>query len=89
MEGVLSLLEGAGLGLRSYYEWRTRSGCYFSLFQRKAGWARLSERHPDAFAKALALKQKVEHEATQSQGRFYTSSQGESLSQLVARRTPS
>jgi 3'-phosphoadenosine 5'-phosphosulfate sulfotransferase (PAPS reductase)/FAD synthetase len=86
MEGVRGLLERAGLGLPSYYEWRTRSGCYFCFFQRKAEWARLSERHPDLFAKAVALEQKVGHEATQMQGRAYTWSQGESLPQLLARK---
>lgn len=34
MEGVRRILEHAGLGLLSYYEWRTRSGCYFCFSQR-------------------------------------------------------
>ena len=45
-EGVHRILEQAGLGLPSYYEWRTRSGCYFCFFQRKAEWVGLKERHP-------------------------------------------
>ena len=33
--GVLDILDGAGLGLPQYYEWRTRSGCTFCFFQQK------------------------------------------------------
>jgi len=32
--GVLEILEAAGLGLPSYYSWRTRSGCTFCFFQQ-------------------------------------------------------
>ena len=32
-EGVLRILDDAGIGLPSYYEWRTRSGCYFCFYQ--------------------------------------------------------
>ena len=31
--GVLEILDGAGLGLPTYYAWRTRSGCTFCFFQ--------------------------------------------------------
>ena len=34
-EGVMRILDEAGVGLPAYYEWRTRSGCYFCFFQRK------------------------------------------------------
>ncbi|MCY4166137.1 MAG: phosphoadenosine phosphosulfate reductase family protein, partial [Gammaproteobacteria bacterium] len=44
--GVLEILEGTGLGLPAYYEWRTRSGCTFCFFQQKIEWVRLRERHP-------------------------------------------
>ena len=30
--GVMEILVSAGLGLPKYYEWRTRSGCYFCFF---------------------------------------------------------
>jgi 3'-phosphoadenosine 5'-phosphosulfate sulfotransferase (PAPS reductase)/FAD synthetase len=86
MESVRRILDDAGLGLPSYYEWRTRSGCYFCFFQRKSEWVRLAERHPDLFEKAVALEQKVGHEATKMKGRAYTWSQGESLEELLARR---
>jgi 3'-phosphoadenosine 5'-phosphosulfate sulfotransferase (PAPS reductase)/FAD synthetase len=51
-EGVLQILKESGLGVPAYYEWRTRSGCYFCFFQRKYEWLGLKERHPDLFEKA-------------------------------------
>ena len=76
-EGVLELLYGAGLGLPTYYEWRTRSGCTFCFFQQKIEWVRLKERHPKAFEEAKAYeKTAVEH------GSPFTWSQGESLIEL-------
>jgi 3'-phosphoadenosine 5'-phosphosulfate sulfotransferase (PAPS reductase)/FAD synthetase len=85
-EGVLRILNDAGVGLPSYYEWRTRSGCYFCFFQRKAEWVGLAERHPDLFERAVAYEDKVSWEATAMQGRNYTWSGGESLRELIARR---
>lgn len=75
--GVLEILEGAGLGLPSYYQWRSRSGCTFCFFQQKIEWVRLRERHPDAFEEAKSYeKTAVEH------GSPFTWSQGESLEDL-------
>ena len=75
--GVLEILEGAGLGLPKYYEWRTRSGCTFCFFQQKIEWVRLKEKHPDYFEEAKAYeKDAVEH------GSPFTWSQGESLVEL-------
>ena len=75
--GVLELLEGAGLGLPKYYEWRTRSGCTFCFFQQKIEWVRLKEQHPEAFEEAKAYeKDAIEH------GSPFTWSQGESLEEL-------
>jgi 3'-phosphoadenosine 5'-phosphosulfate sulfotransferase (PAPS reductase)/FAD synthetase len=85
-DGVMKILADAGVGLPKYYEWRTRSGCYFCFFQRKAEWVGLAERHPDLFEKAVAYEDKVSWEATAMQGRPYTWSQGESLRELVERR---
>ena len=53
-DGVLKILADAGVGLPAYYDWRTRSGCYFCFYQRKAEWVGLAERHPDLFARAVA-----------------------------------
>lgn len=94
-DGVMKILENAGIGLPDYYEWRTRSGCYFCFYQRKAEWVGLSERHPDLFERAVAIENKmlpltdsdedVSFAATAMKGRTYTWSQGETLVQLRAR----
>ncbi|MCY3767593.1 MAG: phosphoadenosine phosphosulfate reductase family protein [Gemmatimonadetes bacterium] len=76
--GVLDILEGAGLGLPEYYEWRTRSGCTFCFFQQKIEWVRLMERHPEYFEEAKRYeKNAIEH------GSPFTWSQGESLNDLA------
>ena len=49
---VYKILEDSGLGLPKYYEWRSRSGCYFCFFQRSIEWVGLLERHPELFQKA-------------------------------------
>ena len=71
------LLEGTGLGLPQYYEWRTRSGCTFCFFQQKIEWVRLMERHPDFFEEAKGYeKNAIDH------GSPFTWSEGESLDEL-------
>ena len=72
--GVLEILEGTGIGLPAYYQWRTRSGCTFCFFQQKIEWVRLMERHPGYFEEA----KKYEKNALQH-GSPFTWSQGESL----------
>ena len=94
--GVIKILEDAGLNLPEYYEWRTRSGCYFCFFQRKAEWVGLADKHPDLFKRAVAIEQKVLKDAGVSgdadfgssamKGRQYTWSQGETLTELLGRR---
>jgi hypothetical protein len=94
--GVMRILADAGIGLPDYYEWRTRSGCYFCFFQRKAEWIGLSERHPDLWEKAVAIEQKIMKDAGADgdksfdefgmKGRQYTWSGGETLVQLLARK---
>lgn len=79
---VLEILDEAGVGLPSYYEWRTRSGCSFCFFQRKSEWIGLSERHPELYEEAIAYEEKQGYEATAMQGRAYTWSQGETLREL-------
>lgn len=85
-EDVLRILADAGVGLPAYYEWRTRSGCYFCFFQRKAEWVGLAERHPDLFAKAVAYEEKVGYESTAMRGRQYTWTGGETLRELLSRK---
>jgi 3'-phosphoadenosine 5'-phosphosulfate sulfotransferase (PAPS reductase)/FAD synthetase len=85
-DGVTRILDEAGIGLPDYYEWRTRSGCYFCFFQRKHEWVGLKDRHPELFDKAVAYEEKIRHQHTAMQGRHYTWSQGESLHELIDRR---
>ena len=95
-DGVLRILEEAGIGLPRYYEWRTRSGCYFCFYQRKAEWVGLSERHPELFERAVAIERKVLQDAGVSgdadfrdramRGRQYTWSGGETLVELRSRK---
>lgn len=49
---VFEILEDSGVGVPEYYEWRSRSGCYFCFFQRRSEWVGLREEHPDLFEKA-------------------------------------
>ncbi len=74
---VYRILEESGLGLPDYYKWRTRSGCYFCFYQRKAEWVGLMENHPDLFELAKGYE-KYNHET----GERFTWSQGESLVEL-------
>ena len=46
-EDVVRILEESGLGLPTYYAWRSRSGCYFCFFQQRVesvGLLRVSSR---------------------------------------------
>lgn len=93
---VLKLLDDAGIGLPDYYEWRTRSGCYFCFYQRKAEWVGLADRHPELFERAKQIERKVlgdagvdgdkSYDDFAMQDRTYTWSQGETLDELLARR---
>lgn len=95
-DGVLRILKDAGIGLPAYYEWRTRSGCYFCFYQRKAEWVGLADKHPDLWRRAVAIEQKVMKDAGADgdasfgkygmKGRQYTWSGGESLPDLIGRR---
>ena len=95
-DDVLRILQDAGIGLPDYYQWRTRSGCYFCFYQRKAEWVGLADRHPDLWDRAVAIEQKVMKDAGTDgdasfgkygmKGRQYTWSGGESLPALIARR---
>lgn len=74
---VMRILDNAGLGLPKYYEWRSRSGCYFCFFQQRNEWVGLKEQHPDLFEKAKEFEK-----FDPSTGRRYTWNQRESLNEL-------
>lgn len=77
---VKRILDDSGLGLPAYYEWRSRSGCFFCFFQRKSEWIGLHERHPQLFEEAKKYE-KFDPET----GAKFTWSQGESLDELLNR----
>lgn len=75
--GVLEILNGAGIGLPAYYDWRSRSGCTFCFFQQKIEWVRLKRHHPKEFEEAKRYeKTALEH------GSPFTWSDRESLEEL-------
>ena len=53
---IYRILEDCGLGLPSYYQWRSRSGCFFCFFQQRREWVDLLENHPGLFAQAEAYE---------------------------------
>src|SRR5256885_522461 len=75
---IIRLYDDRGFGYPKYYEWRTRSGCYFCFFQRRAEWVGLLENHPDLFEAAKEYE-KVNEES----GERYTWNQKESLDELA------
>lgn len=55
-DDVFQILEDS-IGVPEYYEWRSRSGCYFCFFQRQDEWLGLKEKHPALFEKAKQFEQ--------------------------------
>lgn len=78
-EDVVDILESSGIGLAGYYEWRSRSGCYFCFFQQKIEWIGLLKHHPDLFREAQRYE-----EFCQGQPRRYTWTGGESLAEIAS-----
>lgn len=70
---IQRILDDAGVGLPSYYEWRSRSGCYFCFFQRRVEWVGLRERHPELYELAKGYEKPEDG---------YTWSNAESLADL-------
>ena len=79
IDHVHRILDESGIGLPAYYDWRTRSGCYFCFFQRRSEWVGLMEKHPDLFE--LSKRYEKLNEAT---GDRFTWNQRESLEELSA-----
>lgn len=79
-DDIMDILESSGIGIPRYYQWRSRSGCYFCFFQRKIEWVGLAEHHPSLFKEA-----KKYEEFHKNHGRKHTWSQGEYLDELLAR----
>lgn len=75
---VERLLQESGLGMPSYYAWRSRSGCYFCFFQQRNEWIGLLEKHPDLYRQAIKYE-KVDPKT----GQRYTWVARESLEELA------
>lgn len=77
LDDVKRLLDESGLGLPTYYEWRSRSGCYFCFYQQIGEWQGLKERHPELFERAKAYE-RVDGDVA------YTWNEGRTLAELEA-----
>lgn len=79
-EDVFRILEDT-IGVPDYYNWRSRSGCYFCFFQRREEWLGLADNHPKLFEKAKRYE-KIDSQS----GRHFTWVQGMTLDELEQRR---
>lgn len=80
-EDILNILESSGLGIPSYYKWRSRSGCYFCFFQKQEEWVGLKQHHPDLFEKAKEYE-KIDVVS----GKKYTWNQKGNLDEILSRK---
>lgn len=79
-DDVMRILQDSGLGMPAYYEWRSRSGCYFCFFQQRREWIGLLERHPDLYWKAAEFEKYDE-----TTGKMFTWVENEALRELSKR----
>ncbi|MBL3529658.1 MAG: phosphoadenosine phosphosulfate reductase family protein [gamma proteobacterium endosymbiont of Lamellibrachia anaximandri] len=90
-DDVFRILEES-IGIPEYYQWRSRSGCFFCFFQRQDEWLGLKRRHPELFQKALEMEKNVGQrkfdwgasERIES-GNGYTWNQSGTLNEIVIR----
>jgi 3'-phosphoadenosine 5'-phosphosulfate sulfotransferase (PAPS reductase)/FAD synthetase len=75
---IVRILKSSKLGLPPYYDWRSRSGCYFCFYQQRREWVGLLENHPKLFE--LAKTYEKFDPVTKVQ---YTWVDGESLDDLA------
>ena len=54
---VEKILIEKGINYPSYYNYRSRNGCYFCFYQKPMDWLNLYEKHPDLFKKASEYEQ--------------------------------
>ena len=89
-EDVFRILEES-VGIPAYYEWRSRSGCYFCFFQRQGEGLGLKRRHPELFEKAKEYENRPRERYDWESGKGdgggigYTWSSRGDLDHLVAR----
>ena len=77
IDDVRAILENSGLGLPDYYNWRSRSGCYFCFYQQIGEWQALRDKHPDLFKKASS------YEKQKADGRKFSWTQQRTLQDLA------
>jgi len=75
---IKMLLENSGIGFPDYYEWRSRSGCYFCFYQTKREWISLYRRYPDLFFSAAEMEK-----TNEQTGKRYLWNEGISLRELI------
>ena len=80
-DDIIKILEESGIGVPKYYDWRSRSGCYFCFYQRKIEWIGLYENHPDLFEKAKEFE-----DYHRNLGRNHSWAEDEYLEEMVARK---
>ena len=89
-EDVFQLLDDS-VGIPDYYQWRSRSGCYFCFFQRQEEWLGLKRNHPDLFEKAKQYEKRLRTKYDWKDGEVpvkghgYTWSSQGTIDELVAR----
>ncbi len=80
LKDIEIILQQSSIGKPSYYEWRSRSGCFFCFFQRKFEWVKLYEKHPNLFMES------VKYEQNHKDGRKYYWNENEPLMDLIKRK---
>jgi Phosphoadenosine phosphosulfate reductase family len=89
-DDIFQILEDT-VGIPEYYQWRSRSGCYFCFFQRQDEWLGLKRKHPDLFEKAKEFEQRIRKKYDWQEGEVevggvgYTWNSQGTLEELVAR----
>lgn len=89
-DDIFQLLEDT-VGIPEYYQWRSRSGCYFCFFQRQDEWLGLKRNHPELFEKAKMFENRKREKFDWAEGmqeiggHGYTWSSQGSIEELVSR----
>ena len=82
---------GDSVGVPEYYQWRSRSGCYFCFFQKQEEWLGLKRNHPDLFERAREYEHRSRTKYDWKDGEVpikghgYTWSSQGSIDEMVAR----
>lgn len=89
-DDIFQLLEDT-VGIPEYYQWRSRSGCFFCFFQRQDEWLGLKRNHPELFEKAKEIENRIRKKYDWKDGEVaaggvgYTWSSQGTLDEIVAK----